>query len=77
MHPYIAQHVIAQRQQTLAGLAGSRRTGRAVTGRPVLPLARIPYWRVSWSRLASASGEPGGRTLMIIISARRAIRPTW
>lgn len=77
MHPYIAQHVIAQRQQAMADLAGSWRKGRAVSRRAHLPSARIPSWRVSWSRLASPSGEPGVRTWMIIVSARRTIRPTW
>ena len=77
MHPYIARHEVAQRHHTLAALGGSRRRGRAASRRVTLPPARIPYWRVSWSRLASPSGETGVRTWMIIISACRTIRPTW
>jgi hypothetical protein len=75
MHPYIAQLEIAQRHRDLAALGGPRRRGRAISRRVVLPPIRIPYWRVSWSRLASPSGEPGIRAWMIIISARR-IRTT-
>jgi hypothetical protein len=77
MHPYIARHEVAQRHHALAALAGSRRRERADSRRVILPSARVPYWHVSWSRLASPSAEPGVRTWMIIISTRRAIRPTW
>jgi hypothetical protein len=77
MHPYIARYVIAQRHDALAALAGPRRTERAVSRRLVRPSARIPYWRVSWSRLAAPTGEPGARTWLIIISARRTMRTTW
>jgi hypothetical protein len=77
MHPYIARHEVTQRHHALADMAGSRRKGRAASRRLTLPPARIPYWRVSWSRLASPSAEPGVRAWMIIISTRRAIRPTW
>jgi hypothetical protein len=77
MHPYIARHEVAQRHRALAALAGSRQRGRAASRRVIPPLARIPSWRVSWSRLASPSGEPGVRTWMIIISARRPTTPTW
>jgi len=77
MHPYIARHEIAQRHHALADMAGSRRRGRAASRRLTLPPARIPYWRVSWSRLALTSGETGVRTWMIIFSTRRTIRPTW
>jgi hypothetical protein len=75
MHPYIAQLEIAQRHRDLAALGGHRRRSRAISRRVILPPVKIPYWRVSWSRLASPSGDPGIRAWMIVISARR-IRTT-
>jgi len=77
MHPYIARYELSQRHRALTALAGSPRKGRAVSRRVALRPARIPYWRVTWSRLASPSAEPGVRTWMIIVSTRRTIRPTW
>jgi len=76
MHPEIARHLITQRNGELAAMARSRRSASrhltAGRGRPRLALPRpsVPMWRVTWSRVAAPAG--GGRSWLIVISARRA-----
>ena len=78
MHPEIARHLITQRNGELAAMAGSRRSAsrHLSSGRPrprprlALPRPSVPFWRVTWSRVAAPEG--GGRSWLIVISARRA-----
>jgi hypothetical protein len=76
MHPEIARQLIAQHNDDLAAMARPRRSlARTLTAgrparRPALPRPGVPLWRVSWSRVAAPAG--GGRSWVIVISARRA-----
>ena len=74
MHPEMARSLIAQRQHDLRALA---RGGDAVAAGPRAPRRRltvpaIPYWRITWSRVAAPAGGTGGRAWLIVISARSA-----
>jgi hypothetical protein len=77
MHPEIARNLITQRNADLAAMARPRhpasRTmapGRSRSRRLALPRPSVAVWRVTWSRLAAPAG--GGRSWLIVISARRA-----
>ena len=76
MHPEIARHLITQRNEDLTAMARSPRSGarHLASGRPrprlALPRPSVPAWRVTWSRVAAPAG--GGRSWLIVISARRA-----
>lgn len=61
MHPEIARQMISQHNEDLTAMAGRRLA---------LPRPRVPVWRVTWSRTAVPAG--GGRSWLIVISARRA-----
>lgn len=68
MHPEIARQVIAQHHHDLHALArGGPRRRRAV---PRI----IPYWRITWSRVAAPASGGEGRAWLIVISARSARR---
>jgi hypothetical protein len=74
MHPDMARPLIAQHHHDLRALA---RGADAVVGRPRaarrrLALPAIPHWRITWSRGAAPASGAGGRTWLIVISARSA-----
>jgi hypothetical protein len=78
MHPELLSYLAAERRRDIAAslhatpapAAGRpRRPRRARAGRP------LPSFRVTWSRttLAAASGRRRGRSVIIVISATRAL----
>jgi len=74
MHPEMARSLIAQRQNDLRALARGRAAvaarPRAARRRPAVPA--IPYWRITWSRVAAPASGTSGRAWLIVISARPA-----
>ena len=74
MHPAMARPLIAQHHHDLRALAQG---GRAVPARRRaagrrLAVPTIPYWRITWSRMAAPASGMGGRAWLIVISARSA-----
>ena len=74
MHPEMARPLIAQHHHDLRALA---RGGNAVAARPRaarrrLAVPTIPYWRITWSRVAAPASGTAGRAWLIVISARSA-----
>lgn len=74
MHPEMARSLIAQHQRDLRALARGEDAVAAgpqsARRRPAVPA--IPYWRITWSRVAAPASGPGGRAWLIVISARPA-----
>ena len=74
MHPEIARPFIAQHHRDLRALArgGDPRTTRRRAARRRLTIPGIPYWRITWSRVAAPATGTGGRAWLIVITARSA-----
>lgn len=74
MHPYMALPLIAQHQQDLRALAAGEgaAVARARAARRRVAVPAIPRWRITWSRVAAPASGTGGRTWLIVISARSA-----
>lgn len=79
MHPEIARQMIAQRHKEIAAMAAGRPSSSGRIGPAPIRLRKpariLPFWRISWSRVATPADAAGGRAWMIVISTRRAIRP--
>lgn len=64
MHPYVIEALAEQRQQELKRLRAESRRG---------PVRVLPHWQLSWSKTTLAPSGDRGSSLVIIISARRAV----
>lgn len=73
MHPEIARPLIAQHHRDLRALArgGDPRISRRAARRR-LTIPGIPYWQITWSRVAAPATGTGGRAWLILITARSA-----
>lgn len=73
MHPEIARPLIAQHHRDLRALArgGDPGTTRR-SARRRLTIPGIPYWRITWSRVAAPATGTGGRAWLILITVRSA-----
>jgi hypothetical protein len=74
MHPELLSYMVAEHRRDLSAAARRRPASRARAGRRARPAA-LPRFRVSLSgtTLAAATGSRRGRSLVIVISATRAL----